>query len=339
MKKTLRTLTLMVTTGPLAACLHAQEQPEEHANWFSFGPQFGLNLNASFNNVGNVNSGSPGPATGGGVNRNYTDGYVRVDSAGNTGGQTWNWGYQKASQVAGNTLTLHSVTGTGGGSLNQDADPQGGFDFAFGRDFGQVAGGTWGWLGAFDFTKVSIQNNQTLVGSGTLISDAYNLGAVIPPTAPYNGSFNGPGPLLGDTPTRTTTFEALTVTGQRKLDAQVFALRTGPYYEFAFSKRWSGRLSGGLALAVADLDYSFNETVTIATGPTINHTGSTSGAEFQAGGFVEGRLQYAVNPRLSFFAGAQFEYLGTFSKSAGGEQAQLDMSSAVNVLFGVQWRF
>ena len=54
------------------------------------------------------------------LNRNYADGYVHVDSSGNAGGQTWNWGYQNASQVQGNTLTMHSASVTGNGTIEPE---------------------------------------------------------------------------------------------------------------------------------------------------------------------------------------------------------------------------
>jgi len=92
-------------------------------------------------------------------------------------------------------------------------------------------------------------------------------------------------------------------------------------------------------MAVADTKYSFNETITIGSGRVVNNAGSSSGAEFQAGGYLEGKLLFALTRRTSLFAGAQYEYLGSFSRTAGNEQAQLDMSNAVSVLFGVQWSF
>src|SRR5665647_1930359 len=113
--------------------------------------------------------------------------------------------------------------------------------------------------------------------------------------------------------------------------AQIYALRAGPYYEFLFSQHWSGRLGGGLALAVADTSYSYHETIAFGSGLVVNNAGSSSGVEFQAGGYLEGKLLYAVTPCTSLFAGAQYECLGTFSRNAGNEQAQLDMSSAVYV--------
>ena len=317
----------------------AGDEKNDHANWVSFGPQFGININARFKNVGNVSQSSPGPATGGGMNRTYDDGYVRLDSSGNTGGQTWNWGYQNASQVQGSTLNLHSGSFAANGTLERNNDPSAGFDLAVGRNLGAVLGGKWGLQAAFDFSAISISDSSPITGKGTLISDAYSLGGVIPPQAPYSGSFGGPGSLLGDSPIRTTAADTVLIAGQRKLDAQIYVLRAGPYYEFPIGKQFSARLGGGVVLAVADVNYSFNETVKFSGGASVSNGGANSGAEFQAGGYLEGKLIYALTPRTGLFAGAQYENLGTFSRIAGNEQAQLNLSGSVYVLFGVQFNF
>jgi hypothetical protein len=337
MKKHLIVLTLMA--GLFAPNLHAADTAADdpNPNWFSFGPGFGLNIGARFKYLGNVSPAAPGPATGGDVNRTYDDGYVRVDSTGNAGGQTWNWGYHNAPQVQGDTLTMHAASVNG--TLDQNADPQAGFDLAYGRHLGTVLGGKWGLQTAFDFMDISIRDNGSFTGTGTLISDAYSLGGVIPPQAPYSGSFNGPGPLLGDSPSRTTASEAVLISGVQKLDAQIYTLRAGPYYELPFGKGWSGRLGGGLALALADSTYSFNETIAFGNGTLLHSAGSNSGADFLAGGYLEGRLLYDFNSRWSVFAGAQYEYLGTLSRTAGGQQAQLDLGEVVYVTFGVELNF
>ena len=54
----------------------------------------------------------PGPASGGGFNRTYDDGYVLVRIGGNFGGFTWYWGYDRAEQVVGDTLQFHVTTTT-----------------------------------------------------------------------------------------------------------------------------------------------------------------------------------------------------------------------------------
>jgi hypothetical protein len=331
-------LTLALAAGPLAASLHAADAATDHDNWFSFGPQFGLNLNARFKYPGDANSASSGPASGGGVNRTYDDGYVKVDSSGNTGGQTWNWGYNNASQIQGGSLVLHSLSG-GGAAGSQNGDPQTGFDLAFGHDFGSAPGGRWGLQAAFDFTAISIADHQPLTGSASIISDAYALSSVTPPLAPYHGSFNGPGSLLGDSPTRTSSQEPVVITGSRTLDAQVYALRLGPYYELLLGQDWYVRAGGGLVLGLADTQYTCHDTVYYGGGQIVSQSGSGEGVSFNAGGYLEARLLYHLTPDWSLFAGAQYEYLGTFSRTTGDEQAQLDMSGTVNVLFGVQFNF
>ena len=71
----------------------------------------------------------------------------------------------------------------------------------------------------------------------------------------------------------------------------------------------------------------------------VNNAGSASDLEFRAGGFMEAQLLYAFNSRWSGFVGAQYEYLGSFSQTVAGEQAQLNLASSVYVLFGAQVRF
>ena len=57
----------------------------------------------------------PGPAAGHGIDRTYDDGYVLVDSTGNSFDLTWNWGYLDASQyfAASDTYHFHVIQITG----------------------------------------------------------------------------------------------------------------------------------------------------------------------------------------------------------------------------------
>jgi hypothetical protein len=332
MRKLLIALALALAAGLPGTNLHADDAAPDNRNpnWFSFGPQFGLNLNARFKHIGNVNPASSG---------NYDDGFVQTDSSGNAGGQTWNWGYQNASQVQGDTLTMHGSSAAINAAENQSGNLGVGFDLAYGRRLGTALGGKWGLQAAFDFTTISIHDSHPISGTGALISDKYSLGGITAPQAPYAGSFNGPGPLLGDSPTRTMSSQTVLITGSRTLDAQIYALRLGPYFEFPFGRRWSGRLDGGLVLAVASTQYSFNETITYGNGQVVNNSGSSSGAEFNAGGFLEAKLLFALTRKTSLFAGAQYEHLGTFSQNTGNEQAQLDMSNTAYIRFGVELNF
>lgn len=55
-------------------------------------------VEASFSNLGSFSSPNAALPLGAGVDRNYDDGYNRLDSSGNAGGLTWNFGYANASQ-------------------------------------------------------------------------------------------------------------------------------------------------------------------------------------------------------------------------------------------------
>src|SRR5580692_989632 len=94
-----------------AAFAQLNDDTDRPTQRFGLSYRAGFNITADFRNLGGFPaSSSPGPATGGGIDRIYDDGYVRVDSSGNAGGQTWFWGYKNASQIPGNdTVVMHST--------------------------------------------------------------------------------------------------------------------------------------------------------------------------------------------------------------------------------------
>jgi hypothetical protein len=111
-------------------------------------------INASISWLGQSD---PGPATGGGIDRFYDDGFVRVDATGNPGGYTSFWGYEDASQIQNGFISFHC---------------------------------------------------QTILDANTVqfLADTYELPFLFAPDAPYMGGFDGPGPVLPDTPfSRTIT--------------------------------------------------------------------------------------------------------------------------------------
>ena len=71
----------------------------------------------------------------------------------------------------------------------------------------------------------------------------------------------------------------------------------------------------------------------------VSRAGSSSGADVLVGGYLDAKLLCALTRHASIFAGAQYENLGTTSRSTAGEQAQLNLEGTVNVLFGVQFSF
>src|SRR5204863_732465 len=115
---------------------------------------------------------NPGPATGG-TDHTYNDGYVRVDSSGDAGGVTWNWGYQKDSQVVGDTLQFHATQSdsASSGSDNITDDPQYGIELIYQRVTGSFSSsGNWGLEAGFGYTDLDIRGSA---GTGSLTTDTF----------------------------------------------------------------------------------------------------------------------------------------------------------------------
>ena len=167
-----------------------------------------FNIGARFSGPESRPSGAdPGPFLASGINRNYEDGYVRVDSEGNAQGLTWNWGYRDASQVQADALHFHSASVSGSGNLpKMTDDPNLGFEFAWERRLFQFKNGRAGIKGAFNFTDVEIRDRRKISRDLILLTDVYPLNGIIPPGSgmagefQYAGTFDGPGPVIDDHP-------------------------------------------------------------------------------------------------------------------------------------------
>ena len=319
-------------------------EPRKYAFSLSFG--MGLNISAQFKNLGSFPpaGGGPGPAIPG-INHNYDNGYNRVDITGNNHGGyegTWYWGYNNPSQVSGDTLTMQSTSLEAGANTQKDQnDPQPGFELTIGRQFGGGRHWSWGGEGAFGFTAVTIKDNATLYGNVNVTSDSYTLNGVIPPVAPYQGTFAGPSAIISDNPNRAVNIQAnaATITGSRELDANLFGFKLGPYFEVPFASRWALRLRGGLALVEVNSEFSYSETTTLPGLPasTVKAHGWHSG--LQVGGYAGATLSCSLSPSTRLFAGGEFEDVGNFTQNLNGRQAVLDLSRTVLVTFGLSYSF
>jgi hypothetical protein len=258
-----------------------------------------------------------------------------VDSSGNAGGLTWNWGYKNSSQVAGDTMQFHAIQSSSSSSATDD--PQYGAELIYQRVIGRLpflSSGRWGLEAGFGFTELDLRDNRS--GTVSVTTDTYQLNGVLPPSAGYNGTFSGPGALLGDTPMRTTMSAVLT--SQQKLSGQLFSLRLGPFAEWNFTPKLSLAASVGLTLAPTTVDYDFSETVTLASG-TFAASGHSSKTKLLYGPYVGGMLRYAFNKTWGVYVGAQFQNLTDLEQSVGGHTARLDPGATVYGTVGASWSF
>ena len=314
------TAPIFIAFAGVAAPFSLLAQDIDQSEWNHFGLDYrlGFNIQAKFSEH----------------SINYIDGFVHDDSSGNAGGQTWNWGYQNSSQISGNNLLLHGINYPGGGQ-NQTDDPQQGFELSYFRDFGHESWGRWGLKAAFGYTDISIKNNSPI--SGNLITDTYSLGGIVPPIAPYSGSFSGPGPVINRSPSSSLSTPAV-FTGSRSVDASLFDFHLGPTVSVNLSQRFSLEAGGGLALGVVDSTFAFNETAP-TSGSSASTAGSATDTGFQAGVYLEGGFAYRLTHSYSIYGGAEFEYLGSFDQSVGSHSVELDLSQSVFFVLGMQFHF
>lgn len=339
MNTDLRTLSCLILAVGSPWASQAADVPR--ASRWGLRAKFGFNIKADFSEAGPSSSTPPAaPGAGGGIDRIYDDGYVRLDSNGNAGGTTWFWGYQDAAQYdpAGQgSILMHATTSSSSESSNgAKSDGMPGWELSYGKDLGEWGESSWGIEGAIGMGILDISDSRALNGSRTRITDSFGLGGIIPPGAPYNGSFIGPGGLLDDVPSaRTTTTTAGTITGSRDLEATLITLRLGPYLHIPSGKKWAFTLSAGPALAWIDSDFSYRER--FAGGAV--QSGSASDSSVCFGAYVDGRVHYAFNERWSLFGGLQYQYLQSSTLRAQNKQAKLNMGAALFAELGVGYTY
>jgi hypothetical protein len=309
----------------------------------------GINVSVDFRQLGGLQLSDPGPATGGTVNRFYDNGYNRVDISGNAGGQTWFWGYSSPNSVQGNNLVLQSdaTPATAHSGMYQD-HPQSGVELTYSRELTRGKKWRMGVEGAFGYMFLSFHDTQTVNYFVNRTSDSFALNGVIPPEPPYNGTFQGPGAVIGSEPgnrTITSISGAATIAGDRRLDANIFTLRLGPYFELPISRKFSVMLDGGLTLGYAQSTFSFEETVLISDplyGINLNsgaRYGSGSQTDFLVGGYAGANLGYAISERVRLVAGAMFQSTGRTFNDREGKSSVLDLGRSVIFSIGATYSF
>ena len=324
-----------------------QENSSASPNRVGISYRVGYNIEASFSGVGRFAAqASPGPATGG-VNHEYDDGYVRVDSTSNGLDLTWYWGFESPSQASGDNLFLHSTRGLGGSSHSGGDELHHGMEATYARELGTYKKARWGVEGAFNYLNVGIRDRGSTAADLEVTTDTYDLDGIDPfhppgSQNPYQGTLTGPGPLIADAPINRSV-EVIpggtVVTGERELDANLFGFRVGPYIEWPLSEKWIVGLNAGFALVVVDSEFDFDETVTPSSGSAFNVRGSGSETDLLPGGYVGGSVAYQVAPSVTLFSAAQFQYAGEFEQEVRGKRAELDLGKSLFVTLGVNYSF
>jgi hypothetical protein len=314
----------------------------------SYAPLVGLK--AGFNGLGGFKSSSAPQPLGGGVDYEYDDGFARVDSSGNLGGKTWNWGYENDAQynpANGGSIDFSITSSAATGRADENNNAAAGVELFTYYDMGsaEIPGikercATWGFRGGLHHARVNIDSNETLSANLTRLTDRFALDGVVPPPAPQNGSFFGPGPLLSDAPSRTiTTRGQALVVGSRELDLHLTTLSFGGYLEVPVTRRFDLVFEGGVSAGVASGSYEFTSSTTATGLGTQTSAGKDSGISVMPGAYLGLGGNYQINDAWSLQLAGRYQYMDEFELGANGSNAVLSFDSAFVLSVGALYSF
>lgn len=308
-----------------------------------------VGLKTGFSGLGVSNGPFSAQPLGGGRNYDYDNGFVRVDSSGNAGGQTWNWSYANAAQYdpSGTGSINMSITGSSANAATSDDNPaeSGVEGFAY-LDMGDVGipmlrerGASWGFRGGVHYAHVDLGDSSTLTSDAVTLTDRFDLGGNIAPFAPFTGSFDGPGPLIGDSPERSYQSGQALVAGSRELDVHLTTLNLGAFLEMPVARTFNVTLEGGVSLAAASGSYDYHSTTTLAGLGTTETSGGDSGMSLLPGVYLGMSGIYQLSESWAIQAAGRYQYLEGFDLESNGSSASLSFDSAFVLSLGALYSF
>lgn len=342
-------LTAMLAATTLGAA--ASQALEPITNRVSLSLRAAFNVKAKF--TGSLALGAPAVprTTPNGANYNYDDGYVFNDVSGSGDGLTWYWGYDdSASQVNAGNNTILLSRATGNASLRapeMDDDGALGFELAYADELDRGERTRYGWEAALNWTPFDFSSGGSYRARGSRQVDAYPFtpGTTPPgatPGSPFQGTFDGPGFVIGNTPVSSSTTVGTpigTVTGSRSLDADLWGGRLGGYLEWDLDDDVTFLLSGGLAIGYVDVSARWNETLTLDSGGTYTDAGRGSDDDWRLGFYLAAHLNWRLSERWSAVGGVQYQNLGKYAHSFGSRRVELDLRHTFFVTLGLGYNF
>jgi hypothetical protein len=333
-----KNLALLIVT--VAGTLFANA--ESGTNRLTFSARFGFDIKAKFKSVNalsapvNLRRTPSQPGRPDGDAYNYDDGYVLTDFSGNFGGETTYWGYDNSSsQISGDSILLSRSSASGSfPSRSMREDPALGAEIVYSRQLCAPGNVRYGFEAALNYMNLSLDGRSAVAATETRTTDAYPFTpGTTPPTAtpsdPYQGTFMGPGFVIGDTPISSTTtiVSGATAIDRRRLDSDIWGFRLGPYAEFPITEAVNFQISGGLAGALLDTEVAWSISGTTLYGRGQDYT-------FRFGGYLAANLSWQLNESWSAVVGAQYQNLGRYQHSFDGRKVELDLHHSLFVTAG-----
>ncbi len=332
---------IVVVAAPFA---HAQELRPAPGFWMRAGANLRTGYSVEF-----TDTAAPAP-TGPGA---FSNGFVLPSVSGTNAPYTWNWGYNDASQLQGSSLVLERFDARprvgaldGGSDAVMGGELRAGFEAIrfewLGREF------RFGFEGGYSMGMLSASASGRAGGPASFTRGTYSLvgpggGAIIPPAAPYSGSFNGPGPLIPLQPLSLESQSSPNATSETHLglDATLHTFRVGPYLELPLGRKWVAGFGFGYNTVLPDAELRIRETTTYpgtTLGPTETDK-TVRRSDWRPGGYAELRMQYEFNRRLAAFAAGEFQVNQDLVLGTEGRQARIRMGTVYGGSIGVRLAF
>lgn len=278
----------------------------------------------------------------------YDDGFVLPDISHTGSGKTWNWGYQRNEQVVGDQLRFQRLRGAPmAGLLDDESATSPGGELLGGTEILRFSVGRreahLGLEAGYGYNRFSVQERSSASSLATLTVAGYNLGGIIPPVAPYAGTFNGPGPLIDLEPAVAGSLESASVaTFDGDLNSDLHAFKLGVWLDYPVTHRLTASLSLGYSALYADTQLRYTESTAFASDaiPDVAPTQKTvGGRDWNPGFYTQLRLRYDFSRHVGAFLGGDFQFNDRFRFSGEGREVTLDFQTMLAVSLGLSYRF
>ncbi len=316
---------------------------------------------------GNRSSQPPIGGLEGVANRSYADGFVNIDISGSTDGLTWFWGHNSDAQVSGETLQFYNPGGRArdvSSYRNVEAPGSFGDSLSEGGPYVQLdyLMGTpsklsWGPQLGFSFIDFDTSGNrsdfaagQSFVDYDVTYRDRYALDGVIAPLAPYQGSFDGPGPLIPNIPSGRTTSRSVADMGsidffnqvQESLDVDLYTFSPGLSVELRHEALYLN-LAAGLAVNVVNWEAENKETLYVSRDHGKARVAKewrdrATGTDVLFGGYVQGTVGAQLTQSVALSAFARYDWNDSLEGSVGPSRFDVDLSGvSAGAMVTLRW--
>ncbi len=279
--------------------------------------------------------------------RIYDDGFVLPDVSDTASGRTWNWGYQFPGQIRYDATgqpqamvfsRLENYPLVSGevnlGNPLLEGELIGGYhsdDFLIGKHKARI-----GFEIGYGYFSSSETMNLQADGNAVRTVDTYGLHGVMPPLAPYAGTFHGPGPLIDLYPNRQVEVFASPSIFQSSLEATFHNFRVGPSFGIDLTRRFNIQVGAGYDSLYAHVDWNYTESAAYA--PGVRSVQLKEG-NWRAGFYAEILAQYQLTSHLQLLLGGDFQYNSNLTLNDGFHEFTLELGSTYGAKGGLSYSF